>query len=333
MLTAVTTERPQEIKLEKQAVPVLTAEEVLVKVAYCGVCGSDLHAYSHAKGYEFVSHPRVLGHEIVGEVVAQGEGIKQSKLGEKVIVESMQYCGQCENCLLGRYSICDHNQVIGLHLDGGMAEYVKVQVKYVKAIGSLPEQIAVLAEPMSIAVHAIEKVKELSKDQTVIVQGAGIIGFFVALLCVDQGAKTYITGLRKDQASRLQQFTAFDMETHIIEDGLVAEKADIIFECSGSTEGVEAVFQQLKKGGQAVFVALYEEASTLFLTDLVRKEWPIIPSYGSDPADYEEAISILTKYADQLEGLMSYYPFEQVDLAFQDSLQQQVLKAVIAIND
>jgi len=254
-------------------------------------------------------------------------------IGQKVIVQSMQYCSNCENCISGRYSICTYNEVIGLHFDGGMAEYVKTNIKYINEIGSLKEQIAVLAEPMSVAVHAIKKIEEVSAKNTVIVQGAGIIGFFVALLCIDKGAKTYITGLKQDEVTRLNKFREFNMLTHIVEKGLITEQADIVFECSGSNAGVTSAFQQLKKGGKAVFVALYEEDSSIFLTDLVRKEWPIIPSYGSDPTDYEEAISILTKYADQLEGLMSYYLFEQVDLAFQDSLQQQILKAIIVINN
>lgn len=333
MLTAVTTEQSREIVLKKSAIPLLGEDDVLVKVSYCGVCGSDLHAYSHAKGYEFVQHPRILGHEIAGEVVAVGKKQNEKTIGQKVIVQSMHYCGTCENCRNGRYSICIYNEVIGLHFDGGMAEYVKTNMKYINGIGCLKEHIAVLTEPMAVAVHAIKKVEEVSEENTVIVQGAGIIGFFLALLCVDKGAKTYITGLKQDEDTRLNKFREFEMLTHIVEEDLMKEQADIVFECSGSNAGVTSAFQHLKKGGKAVFVALYEEESSIFLTDLVRKEWPIIPSYGSDPTDYEEAIAILTKYADQLEGLMSYYPFEQVDLAFQDSLQQQVLKAIIAIND
>jgi len=333
LLTAVTTEQSREIVLKKNEIPLLEEDEVLIKVSYCCVCGSDLHAYSHAKGYEFVQHPRILGHEIVGEVAAVGNRLNEKTIGQKVIVQSMQYCGTCENCISGRYSICIYNEVIGLHFDGGMAEYVKTNIKYTNKIVSLKEQIAVLAEPMSVAVHAIKKVEELSEKNTVIVQGAGIIGFFVALLCADKGAKTYITGLKQDELTRLNKFREFNLLTHIVDEGLITEQADIVFECSGSNAGVSSTFKQLKKGGKAVFVALYEEDSSIFLTDLVRKEWPIIPSYGSDPTDYEEALSILTKYANQLEGLMSYYPFEQVGEAFQDSLQQKVFKAIITINN
>src|SRR5699024_2594416 len=135
-------------------------------------------------------------------------------IGQKVIVQSMQYCSNCENCISGRYSICTYNEVIGLHFDGGMAEYVKTNIKYINEIGSLKEQIAVLAEPMSVAVHAIKKIEEVSAKNTVIVQGAGIIGFFVALLCIDKGAKTYITGLKQDEVTRLNKFREFNMLTH-----------------------------------------------------------------------------------------------------------------------
>lgn len=334
MLAAVTTKVPKEIELKEIPIPNLAEDELLIKVHYCGVCGSDLHAYHHAKGYEFVEHPRVLGHEIAGVVVKVGHDIFSDKIGQQVVIESMNYCGECDNCYQERYSICSNNRVIGLHFDGGMTEYVVCKVSYVREVPHTPLKIAVLSEPMSVAVHAVHRLKrEITDKDVVLVQGPGIIGFFVALLCVERGAKVYISGLQKDYHSRLKNFEKFQMIPHVVEDGFIEEQADIIFECSGSNQSVAATFKQLKKGGSAVVVALYEQETQLFLTDIVRSEWSIIPSYGSDPIDYEEAVQVLNKHAEQLEEIIDYYPFAQVKNAFEDGFQQKVLKPVIHIKE
>src|SRR5699024_9297779 len=136
-----------------------------------------------------------------------------------------------------------------------------------------------------------------------------------------------------DYYSRLKKFEKFQMIPHVVEDGFIEEQADIIFECSGSNQSVAATFKQLKKGGSAVVVALYEQETQLFLTDIVRSECAIIPSYGSDPIDYEEAVQVLNKHAEQLEEIIHYYPFAQVKNAFEDGVQQKVLKPVIHINE
>lgn len=332
MLAWLTTNIPQKIVMERVKKPKLREDELLIQVSYCGVCGSDLHAFKHAKGYEFVQHPRILGHEISGVVVEAGSDKLQNRIGQKVIVESMNYCGTCENCHQGRFSICLNNQVIGLHFDGGMAEFVKVKDKYVKEINELPLEIAVLSEPMAVAVHAVNRLNSDISNKVILVQGAGVIGFFVALQCIEKGAKVYISGLKKDYENRLKKFEKFQLIPHIAEHGLLKEKVDVVFECSGSNLAVQSSFQQLKKGGAAVIVALYEQVSEIFLSSIVRNEWMIIPSYGCDPNDYKESLRILKKYSEQLKEIMSYYPFDNADQAFIDGLHQKVLKPIIKIS-
>ena len=332
MIAAIKTENSGEIVLESKPIPQLQEGEVLIKIAYCGVCGSDLHAYNHSKGYEFVRKPIILGHEISGTVVECGDPSLLHLKGERVILESMLYCDQCDNCSNGRKSICENNKVIGLHLDGGMAEFVKTKAKYIKRIPTeLSLEIAATSEPMAIAVHAVNKMEDLNERHVVLVQGPGIIGFFVGLLCAEKGAKVYLSGLEKDYDERLSKCEQFNMIPHIAESGLLQEKVDVLFECSGSNAAIQSGFQQLKKGGRAVFVALYEELTTLFLTDLVRNEWPIITSYGCDPKDYDSALSILEKYSDSLKDILSYYSIEDVNQAFQDGLNQKVLKPILKI--
>ncbi|MFS2173667.1 zinc-dependent alcohol dehydrogenase [Priestia megaterium] len=332
MLTVVKTKKVRELKVQDQAKPLLDKNDVLIKVDYCGVCGSDLHAYTHSKGYEFVEKPIILGHEISGEVVESYDKLTNHLVGKKVIVESMNYCGECENCQNGRHSICEHNKVIGLHYDGGMAQFVKTKSLYVREIPEdLSVKTAALSEPLSIAVHAVNRAGEINTKHVVHVQGPGIIGFFVGLVCVQKGAKVILSGLEKDYENRLSKCAEFGMIPLIADKENLTEKVDVLFECSGSTAAVKTGFQSLKKGGRSIFVALYEQEINLFLTQFVRNEWPLITSYGCGPEDYLDSFKILKKYEEPLNRIIALYPVSQANQAFKDSLNQDVLKAVLSL--
>ncbi|MFG6114154.1 zinc-binding dehydrogenase [Halobacillus sp. MO56] len=334
MLAAVKTEQKQEIVLQEQPIPHLKEGEVLVQVDYCGVCGSDLHAFHHARGYEFVPKPIILGHEISGKVIETYDSSLNHLKGKNVIVESMHYCNKCENCRKGRKSICERNQVIGLHFDGGMAEFVKTNASFIREYPEdLSSQIAALSEPMSIAVHAVEKAGDINENHTVLIQGPGIIGFCVSLVCIQKRAKVILSGLEKDYDNRLSKCSVFGITLHVAETGLLDEKADVVFECSGANAAVQAGWKHLKKGGRAVFVALYGQETSIYLTELVRNEWPLITSYGCDPKDYERAFTLLKTYEGLLlEHVVTLYSLSEVDQAFKSGSNQTVLKPVLAIN-
>ncbi|MFP5105656.1 zinc-dependent alcohol dehydrogenase [Neobacillus sp. C211] len=333
MRVAMKTEKAGEIILQEKELPKLHRNEVLIKVKYCGVCGSDLHAYKHSKGYEFVNKPIILGHEFSGVVVDCFDASAKHLKGKRVIVESMNYCGLCENCINGRKSICAQNKVIGLHYNGGMAQYVKTNVQYVKEIPEeIPLHLAALSEPMAIAVHAVRQAGEIAKSDIILVQGPGIIGFFVSLILAKKGSKVYLSGLDRDYESRLSKCKSFGVIPHIVESGNVEEKVDIVFECSGSSAAVKTGFRSLKKGGKAILVALYEYETTLFLTELVRNEVLINTSYGCNPEDYNEAFIVLNSLSEKLMDIMTIYPLTDVLQAFEDGLNQVVLKPVLAIS-
>lgn len=332
VLAAVKTKKAKEIIVQEVSDPVIDADEVIVEVAYCGVCGSDLHAYTNAKGYEFVPQPIILGHEIVGTVVQCGANVDRSLLGKKVVVESMHYCGQCRNCRDGRESICENIKVIGLHYDGGMAQKVKAKVNYIREIPyNIPLDIAVLSEPLANAVHAVMKVEDIGANDVVHVLGPGVIGFFIGLTCVEKGAKVYISGLEKDYESRLKKAEKFGMIPNIIENGVPDETFDVVFECSGANAAFHNAFTNLRKGGRAVVIAMYEQETQLFLTRFIRNEWPIITTYGCDPKDYDLTFEIIHKYGDRLKEIAQYFPIEMVNEAFAAGLEQKVLKPIISI--
>src|SRR5699024_8587384 len=179
-------------------------EELLIKVEYCGICGSDLHAASHAKGYEFVPKPIILGHEISGVVVDAGTKVDKKLINSRVIVLPGNFCGNCEYCKNGQDNICLNISGIGLHYDGGMAEYVKVKANQIIVLPQeLPSDIAALTEPLAVAIHAVERIGDQINDKKVLVQGCGIIGMFTAIAAKNKGADVTISGLQRDWDHRL----------------------------------------------------------------------------------------------------------------------------------
>ncbi|MGD6902773.1 zinc-dependent alcohol dehydrogenase [Bacillus infantis] len=318
------------IRIEEKELPQLGDGEVLVEVSYCGVCGSDIHAAKHAKGYEFVGTGTTLGHEISGKVINVSGDENAHLLNKHVVIESMHYCGSCENCREGRTSVCHEINVIGLHFDGGMAQYVKVKPKFIQELPpQLPVDMAALLEPMSIAVHSVKKIKEIMPQDNILIQGPGIIGFFTGLICSDKKAEVRISGLERDYNYRLSKAYLFNMKPFIADKEELPDKVDYVFECSGSSAALKSSFRYLRKGGQLVAVALYEQETALFLTEMVRNEWPILTSYGCDPEDYRDAADLLIKYQSQLRNIVSYFPLIEAERAFTESMNQKVLKAVL----
>jgi L-iditol 2-dehydrogenase len=333
MLAAIKTENYQEIIVKEIELQALSTGEVLIKVDYCGVCGSDLHAYNNAPAYETTKN-RILGHEIFGTVIDTFDHENTHLLNKSVIVESIQGCGKCSNCLEKKSHICNEFKVIGVHYDGGMAEFVKCQAKFVQEVpNDLPGVLGALIEPMAIAIHAVEYIAHISPGNRVLVQGPGIIGFFVGLACMNRGAKVILSGLPRDYEARLKHCSSFGMEPYIIgEAEKFIDKVDVIFECSGSNKALHQGLNFIKKGGKVVLVAMYEEEVNLFLSTLVRNEISLLSSYGCQSEEYKRALQIIKQFESKLMQIVSIYQLSEAPQAFNDAVSQKVLKPILQVS-
>ncbi|RST61734.1 hypothetical protein D5F11_002340 [Siminovitchia terrae] len=328
------TEVPEKIEIKEIPKPVLKSGEVLVKVEYSGICGSDLHAYKNSKGYEFVEFPRILGHEISGIVVETFNGEYKDLKNERVVAEAIYFCGECENCCNGRTNICVDVEVMGLHFNGGMAEYVKCKAELLQRIpAEVPSILAALAEPMSVAIHAVETMSHVKKGDNVWVQGTGIIGFLVGLVCKNIGANVVISGLSQDKENRLIHASLFGMVPYVENESPPSvEKVDVLFECSGSPKGAESGVKRVKKGGDLVFVALYEKDINIPLNLAVRNEIRLLTTYSCKSNEYDQALKIINRYQKELLGLITIYPLYKVESAFKEALTQKNLKPLLKIS-
>src|SRR5947209_2218578 len=175
------------------------ADEVLIRVEACGICGSDVHGYDGSSGRRLP--PIIMGHEAAGTVAATGANVRDLREGDRVTFDSTIYCGKCEYCLKGDVNLCNNRQVLGVSTpefrrEGAFAEYVVVPRLVVYP---LPEQIpfsqAAMIEPLAVAVHAVS-LAEISPDTTALVVGAGMIGLLVLQVLKDAGcARVYVVDI------------------------------------------------------------------------------------------------------------------------------------------
>ncbi|WP_339226858.1 alcohol dehydrogenase catalytic domain-containing protein [Oceanobacillus sp. FSL K6-2867] len=333
MLAAVKTSETMHLNVAEVPTPELSSGEVLLKVEYCGVCGSDLHAYKNSKGYEFVKAPRILGHEVVGIVVETFEKENEHLIQRRVVAEAINFCGECENCQNNRSNICENFKVLGLHMDGGMAQFVRCKANLLQpVVEEVPSELAALTEPVSVAVHAVEVITHVKKGDHVWIQGAGIIGFLVGLICKHNGAKVTIAGLPQDKENRLVHAESFEFDTYVeTESAPVERKVDVFFECSGSQKGVEAGIQRVKKGGKFVFVALYEKDINLPLNILVRNEVNLLTTYSCKSDEYGRSLELIKQYKNEISKIIRIYPLNQASQAFLDALSQKTLKPILQL--
>lgn len=325
-----------EFTVEDRSIPQLKEDELLIRVSYCGVCGSDLHAATHAKGYEFVPFPIVFGHEFSGIVTEVGSTNYNELLNKRVMVLPALICGECDLCKSGRENICvNTSNIVGLMLDGGMAEYVKVHRKQIIEIPkNLPLDVAALTEPLSVGTHAASLIGEKLKNKKVLVQGPGVIGLFTAIVAKNKGADVTISGLQAEKASRLSHAESFNINIEIYEEDY--EKPmdfDYIFECSGSSVATEEAVLRLKKGGTMILVALYEQDVNFPMNVLVRSEIDIRTSYAGKIADFHAALQLLEKHVQLFRNMITLYSLEDGGKAFKDALDKKVLKPVIKLPD
>jgi threonine dehydrogenase-like Zn-dependent dehydrogenase len=184
--------KPFNIEIREEQIPACQADEVLVKVKACGICGTDIHiATSWAKDW------MRFGHEVVGEVEEKGEGVSDLDKGDLVIVENSSFCGQCRACKNGDVAHCEN--IVTLRGKGGFSEYMLVPRQMLYRVKGLTTEEAVLSEPLTVALDIVQ-VAEVGLNDEVVIFGPGTIGLMVIKLCRLKGArKVYVTGTSLDE--------------------------------------------------------------------------------------------------------------------------------------
>ena len=245
------------------------AGEIGIRVAAAGICGTDMQIWRWApRMARRMQLPRVLGHEVSGEIESLGSGVTHLKIGDRVTLESHIYCGQCNTCRRGRAHLCENTRYPGIDIDGGFAPHVVVpsSIAWVNP-PELPHEIAAMLEPFGIAVHASLAGSGVS-GQSVLVNGCGPIGLMNVAAARALGARTVIAA----DPNPLRRTTALSMGAdHVLDPGNedTATRAraltgglgvDVGIEYSGTEAGFRSVFDSLCKGADFRLVGAPPEA-------------------------------------------------------------------------
>lgn len=245
------------LRVADKPVPQPAAGEVLLRVAGCGICGSDLHI-SHDPVPFGIAPPFVLGHEFAGEVVALGAGVETLAVGDRVAVAPMRGCGSCASCRKGEPAWCPEMYVIG----GGYAEFSIVAAhQCLRVPESLPLAEAALAEPLAVGLHAVAR-SGIKPGDTVLILGAGPIGLVTAFWARRMGAASVIVAaLNRHQEGQAMAVgaTGFAISGPELEADVTAMlggKPDIVFECVGKRGLIDFACRQVRASGKVVVVGL-----------------------------------------------------------------------------
>ncbi|HHC19180.1 MAG TPA: hypothetical protein ENK81_02105 [Euryarchaeota archaeon] len=328
---------PYEVEIVEKGLPEIKEGEALISVKMCGICGSDLHVYRGK--HPFVKEPRVPGHEFSG-VVAEGDIYSR---GEAVTVEPLIPCDKCDLCIRGEYNVCRNLKVIGIHVDGAMAEYVKVPED---RIYRLPKGVSfkegALIEPLAVAVHIVRRAK-VSLNDDVLILGAGPIGLLVLQVAKLLGVKrifiTDVVDYRLDLAEKLGADYTINASVDNVEE--VVYKAtnglgvDIAIEAAGAPNTPLQAVKLTKPHGRVVIVGFFEEPRVpMDMTEIVAKELEIVGSrvYWHD---FKTAIDLVTRRVINVKRIVTHsFPLEDVAKAFEvaDKKLYNAVKVLVLIS-
>lgn len=290
-------------EIVERDIPIPGPGELLVKVAVCGVCGSDAAEYDH--GPVLASTPIVLGHEFSGTVEAVGEGVATIPVGARVICGAGVSCGECRPCRRGRTNLCQRYWTSGLQRDGGLAEYVCVPASTALDVSNSPLSLDTLglAQPMSIAVHAVRRSGVTPADTAVIV-GVGGIGAFLTVAAAAVAEQVVVVDLdpaRLELGRRLGAAVSLDARDGSLDEQLRARSIDpdVLFEVSGSANGLRSVLEAARPGSTIVPVGIQRNDVEIPLAQWTVREYTIVGTNAHVfSTDLAEAVRLLETRAD-----------------------------------
>ncbi len=306
-----------DVRIETRQVPTPGPGEVLVRVGVCGICGSDASEFD--RGPLLTVAPVVLGHEFAGTVAAVGEGVTELAPGAEVVCGAGVSCGVCKPCRQGRTNLCREYRTLGLQRDGGLAEYVVAPADILLDVSGsgLTMDTLGLAQPMSIAVHAVRRSGLGAQDDAVIV-GAGGIGAFITVAAVATGARVLVIDLSSSRLEIAQGLGAY--ATARADEGALADileshgmDADVFFEVSGSGAGLASVLATARPGSTIVPVGIQRQPAPEALGSWTLAEYLVVGTvahvFGTD---MPRAIELLAGRPDWSDLAAEVLPLHEV---------------------
>jgi 2-desacetyl-2-hydroxyethyl bacteriochlorophyllide A dehydrogenase len=289
-------EKPQEFALKEKEIPEPKEGEVLLKIKRIGICGTDIHAFGGTQPY--FEYPRILGHELAAEYV-KGNA-KGFAPGDKVTFIPYFNCGKCVACRNGLTNCCVNIKVFGVHIDGGMAEYVVIPEQYLVHGQGLDYDQLALVEPLAIAAHGVRRAA-VGPNDTVLVMGAGPIGIGLIQFAKIAGAKVIVMDINEYRLGFCKNELNADATINPLTEN-VAEKleeitggdmANVVIDATGNRNVMNDAFHYISHGGRFVLVGLQKGELAFSHPDFHKRESTLMSSRNATIADFEYVMECL----------------------------------------
>ncbi len=304
----------RHLEITDLAVPEPGRDEVLIRVAACGICGSDVHGYDGSSGRRIP--PIVMGHEAAGTIAALGRDVKKFSEGDRVTFDSTIYCGSCANCIRGDVNLCDNRQVVGVSCGdyrraGAFAEFVAVPARIVYPLPEiLPFEEAAMLEAVSVALHAVSLVPVHAQDKALVV-GAGMIGLLILQALHAAGCShIYVSDLdqtRLNLAQELGVATTLPAGPGLLPQVMAVTGGagmDLVIEAVGIDASVRAAIDSVRKGGNVVLVGNVSPEVTLPLQKVVTRQIRLQGSCAS-AGEYPRAMELMSSESIRVKPLIT----------------------------
>lgn len=301
-MTGVVVEPGKFVLEERSADTDILKGWVLIDICAVGLCGTDYHILEGKHPY--LQYPRVIGHELSGRVVKDGEGWSK---GDLVVVNPYISCGKCRACKRGKPNCCINIEVMGVHRDGGLTPQLAVPSQNLILADGLSPLQAAMVEFLAIGAHAVQR-SEIGKDDHVLITGVGPIGIGVALFAQLKGAQVSLLDLDEKRLAMAMKDFGFNRGYQSIDDAIAAtdgEGFDAVFDASGHKGAIETGFPAVAHGGSYVLVSVVKDDITFSDPEFHKREMRLIGSRNALASDFDWVMSAIREKQIDTDALCS----------------------------
>ncbi|MBF7097287.1 zinc-binding alcohol dehydrogenase family protein [Alkalibacter sp. M17DMB] len=299
-MKAVQVTEPKKIQIVEVDKPeIKNQDEVMIRVKVAGICGSDVHIYHGTN--PMATYPRIIGHEFAGEIVEIGNDVTKVSVGDRVVGEPIFYCGECYACKSGRPNVCENLEVLGVHRDGGMQEYVVLPESKVHAIGNDVEwEVATMVEPFTIAAQSTWR-GDVKAGETVLIMGAGPIGMGILQYSKYKGATCIVSDIDNERLEEAKamgaDYVINPMEVDVVEKALEltgGSGPNVTIDSACTLRTFEQAVEVTSPAGRVVVLGFNVEPSQIPQLLITKKELTIVGS-RLQTSKFPEVIELFNK--------------------------------------
>ncbi len=296
MMKSLVCEKPGILRMAQKPMPVRKPDEVLIRIRRVGICGTDMHIFQGSQ--PFLEYPRVMGHELAGEVV-EAPPASRLAVGDVIYVMPYMSCGTCVACKKGKTNCCAKMQVLGVHRDGGLTEYLSIPAQFAFKTEGISLDDAAMIEFLAIGAHAVRRAA-IEPGQKTLVVGAGPIGMATALFARLRGAQVCVLDTRADrlQFCRDALHVAKTVEVGPDDKEQLAEFThqdffDAVFDATGNAQAMKRGFEFVAHGGSYILVSIVRDEISFSDPEFHKRETTLLGSRNATIEDFEAVLTAM----------------------------------------